>query len=335
MKAITSVAIILITTTLMADISSAQNGFQESLTSHDNFIVANNWGPERWGCAFTRTQVHQTGDGTQITIGKDSTLKPFSCGELIYKEDKLGYGVYSIDMIASNVLGQVTSFFLISNGVTEIDIELTGLNTRLGWMNVWHDQKQNPVSIKLPFDASQGWHSYSFNWNPRYIAWSVDGNVVLNRSDIATTPPDQTDYKLAINSWTQVQPELNVDWAGKFTYPTDGSIPTARFRNMKYEPHGYSTEQSTPDSSTSSSSNTTDTTGSNDNTPNGNESYNNAHPANSDNNPGSKNGGQSPNSQPTGNPTGSSAESTKSPTTAFALAGTAMTAVALAFMVLC
>ncbi|KAG0050073.1 hypothetical protein BGZ83_005158 [Gryganskiella cystojenkinii] len=220
----------------MLPTTEARLGFHESLDNHNNFIVANGWGPERWGCAFTRTQVHETGSGTIITIGKDSALKPFSCGELIYRESGLGYGFYSIDMIASNVVGQVTSFFLIANEDTEIDIELTGLNNKVGWMNIWHNHKQNPVAIDLPFDASQGWHTYAFEWRQDYIAWSIDGNVILNRSDIATTPPNLANYKLAINSWTQVQPELNIEWAGKFVYPTDGKIPQARFRNMKFRP---------------------------------------------------------------------------------------------------
>ncbi|GJJ79023.1 endo-1,3-1,4-beta-glycanase ExoK [Entomortierella parvispora] len=217
-------------------LTEARRGFHEPLNNHNNFIVAHGWGPERWGCAFTRTQVHETGAGTQITIGKDSDLKPYSCGELIYREEGLGYGFYSIDMIASNVVGQVTSFFLIANGDTEIDIELTGLNNKVGWMNIWHDRKQNPVVIGLPFDASQDWHNYQFEWREDYIAWSVDGKVVLNRTDIPTTPPHKANYKLAINSWTQVQKEEKIAWAGKFEYPTDGKIPQAQFRNMKFLP---------------------------------------------------------------------------------------------------
>ena len=139
-------------------------------------------------------------------------------------------------MIASNVVGHVTAFFLIANGDTEIDVELTGFNSRVGWMNIWHDHKQNPVTVALPFDASEGWHTYSFEWRQDYIAWSIDGKLVLNRSDIATTPPNQANYKLAINSWTQVQKEENINWAGQFKYPTDGTIPQAQFRNMKFRP---------------------------------------------------------------------------------------------------
>ncbi|KAF9346226.1 hypothetical protein BGX26_002288 [Mortierella sp. AD094] len=157
-------------------------------------------------------------------------------GELIYRQEDLVYGHYSIDMIASNVVGQVTSYFLIANEESEIDIELTGLNSRVGWMNIWHDQKQNPVSIDLPFDTSEDWHTYSFEWRKGFVAWSVDRNVVLNRSDIATTSPYDTNYRLVFNSWTQVNPEVNIAWAGQFQYPKDGKVPQAQFRNTRYRP---------------------------------------------------------------------------------------------------
>ncbi|KAF9204298.1 hypothetical protein BGZ49_005453 [Haplosporangium sp. Z 27] len=215
--------------------SQARGPFQESLTNHNNFIVANGYGPDRWGCSFTNTQVHESNAGTEITIGKDSDLKPYSCGELIYSEQDMTYGQYSIDMIASNVVGQVASFFLITNQGSEIDIELTGLNNRKGWMNIWKDQKQNPISIDLPFDSSEGWHTYSFEWRKDFVAWSVDGNVVLNRSDISTADPSSNSYRLALNSWVQVNPE-NIAWAGQFKYPTDGSIPHSQFKNIRYSP---------------------------------------------------------------------------------------------------
>ncbi|KAF9585018.1 hypothetical protein BGW38_004271, partial [Lunasporangiospora selenospora] len=197
--------------------------FREQLNNHSNFIVAHGWGPERWGCSFTRTQVHETSAGTKITIGKDSPLKPYSCGELIYRQKGLGYGRYSIDMIASPV-------------DNEIDIELTGLNNRVAWLNIWAKKSQNPVSIDLGFDASKDWHNYRFEWHRSHVAWFVDDILVLNRSDIPVTDPTVARYTLAINSWTQVQPEINIEWAGKFRYPNDGSIPNAMFRNMAFDP---------------------------------------------------------------------------------------------------
>ncbi|KAG0033212.1 hypothetical protein BGZ82_006213, partial [Podila clonocystis] len=86
--------------------AQGRESFHEDLSSHDNFIVADGYGPDRWGCSFTNSQVHESSSGTRITIGHDSDLKPYSCGELIYRGENMSYGVYSIDMIASNVVGQ-------------------------------------------------------------------------------------------------------------------------------------------------------------------------------------------------------------------------------------
>jgi len=187
-----------------------------------------------------------TSSGTQISIGTDSLLKPLSCGEIIHQEENLGYGYYSLDIIASPVVGQVTGFFLIASkdpAQSEIDIELTGLNNGLAWMNVWHDHDSKPTSIPVPFDTSKDWHNYMMEWRKDYIAWSIDGKVVLNRTDIVTTPPSKTNYKLAINSWAQIQPETKLAWAGKFKHSSaevkemgKNKAPVAQFRNLKFRP---------------------------------------------------------------------------------------------------
>ncbi|KAF8980565.1 hypothetical protein BGZ46_004007 [Entomortierella lignicola] len=346
---------LLIATASAQDAIKPMKGFQESLDNRNNFIVAHGWGPERWGCSFTRTQVHQSPEGTEITIGTDSDKKPFSCGEMIHKQMNLTYGTYSIEMIASNVRGQVTSFFLIANGDTEIDIELTGLNNSIGWMNVWHEGKQNPISIELPFDTSQDWHKYSFDWFNDHIVWYVDDEVILTRSDIPTTTPDKANYKLVINSWTQVQPEIKIDWAGRFSYPTDGVIPHARFRNMKFVPRVYDADgvpHMIEDISTD--------VGGSDNTKNrtlvGNNNNNNSAGAKTTppapastpihNGNGNTNGNSNTNGDVNGNngntnvktPTKvdkhSSAELSTSPMSILVNGGTAMLAVAFAFIIL-
>ena len=155
-------------------------------------------------------------------------------------------------MKASPVVGQVTGFFLIASqdpAQSEIDIELTGLNNSLAWMNVWYNHDSKPTSIPVSFDNSKDWHTYMMEWRKEYVVWSIDGQVVLNRTDVKTTPPDKTNYRLAINSWAQVQPETKLAWAGAFKYPettttttaattadSNNYAPIAQFRNLKYRP---------------------------------------------------------------------------------------------------
>lgn len=153
----------LISTSSFSKRSSSRDAFFEPLTgSHKAFIIPHEVGPARWSCKYHRDEVRSSPRGTSISIGRQSLLKPFSCGELISRETNLDYGVYSLDMVSTSIHGHVTAFFLIANGITEIDIELTGLNSKVVWAKVWEGHRQNPVKIPLGFDAAEGWHTYSF-----------------------------------------------------------------------------------------------------------------------------------------------------------------------------
>lgn len=215
-------------------VDAVQNGaFFEPLTdSLSNFNIPDNSGPARWACSYVRQAVSAPNtNGTQITIAKDSTRKPFSCGELVYSKPAQ-YGTYSVDMISTNVRGHITAFFLIANGVSEIDVELTGLNSTVVWLNIWKGSQQSPRKIPLGFDASLGFHTYQIEWRKDFIAWSVDGKQILKRSDIKTADPTTTSYRLALNSWTQAANENS--WAGKFKWP--GKPIHSQFKNLRYTP---------------------------------------------------------------------------------------------------
>ncbi|KAG9061958.1 hypothetical protein KI688_006675 [Linnemannia hyalina] len=197
------------------------------------FIIPHEKGPDRWSSNYIRDSVVFTPDGAQISIGTLSSVKPFSGGELISRETGLGYGVYSCDMISTNIKGHVTAFFLIANGINEIDIELTGRVSTVCWVNVWKGKDQHPVKIDLGFDAAQDWHTYAIEWRRDFIAWHVDGRKVYERSDVEVADPATTEFKLAMNSWTHNNED---QWAGKFEMPTDGRKPVSCFRNMSYTP---------------------------------------------------------------------------------------------------
>ncbi|KAG0307068.1 hypothetical protein BGZ97_000518 [Linnemannia gamsii] len=202
----------------------------------EKFIIPDETGPARWSCNYIAQSVTSTSQGTSIAIGRKSSKKPYSCGELISRETNLDYGRYSVDMISTNTKGHVSGFFLIApNGASEIDIELTGLNSMVGWMNVWKDGKQHPVKIPLGFDASKGWHTYTIEWRKEFLAWYVDGKQVYKQSAVATLDPRKNLYKLALNSWTNAV-ENDGGWAGRFNLPSGGKEVKTQFRNLRYTP---------------------------------------------------------------------------------------------------
>ncbi|KAI8605590.1 concanavalin A-like lectin/glucanase domain-containing protein [Dissophora ornata] len=196
------------------------------------FIIPDEKGPDRRNCNYKRKEVQTTQKGTSISIGRHSTLKPFSCGELIFKR-LATYGTYTVDIIPSSVLGHVTGFFLIAGDSSEIDIEFTGADSTVIWLNVWKGKDQHPVKIPLGFDAAQGWHTYTIEWRREFIAWYVDGREVLRQSAVDTADPSTTQYKLALNSWTS---NSDTPWAGKFVWPGENVKVQSMFRNLRYTP---------------------------------------------------------------------------------------------------
>ncbi|KAF9292103.1 hypothetical protein BGZ88_006576 [Linnemannia elongata] len=198
------------------------------------FIIPNETGPSSWSCSYMAQSITSTSQGTSIAIGKKSHRKQFSCGELISRETNLDYGRYSVDMISTNTKGHVSGFFLIApDGASEIDIELTGLDSTVVWINVWKNGAQHSIKIPLGFDASKGWHTYTIEWRKGYLAWYVDNKLVHKRSDVATLDPRKNLYKLVLNSWTN---QGNDQWAGRFSLPSGGKEVKTQFRNLRYSP---------------------------------------------------------------------------------------------------
>ncbi|CAO3568417.1 unnamed protein product [Mortierella alpina] len=195
------------------------------------FYIPSNTGPARWSCRYKSEEVKITPDGAVLSIGRHDEVKPYSCAELVYIQEA-HYGTYSVDMISSNVRGHVTGFFVIANGVSEIDMELTGLDSTYLWINVWKRDVQNPIKVPLDFDAAKDWHTYSFEWRKDFIAWYVDGKLIRKRKDVSTKDPSKTTYRLALNSWTHNDVD---DWAGRFSMPKNRTVES-KFRNLRYTP---------------------------------------------------------------------------------------------------
>ncbi|KAF9117707.1 hypothetical protein BGW39_001888 [Mortierella sp. 14UC] len=205
--------------TISTTATSSRAGFFESLqalasgtpsrtaASNNNpltqkFIIPNETGPSAWSCN--------------------------------YMETKLDYSRYSVDTISSNFKGHISGFFLIApNGASEMDIELTGLDSKVGWVNVWRSGKQHPVKIPLGLDASKGWHTYTIEWRKGLIAWYIDNKQVYKRSDIATLDPRKNLYKLVLTSWTS---QTDDQWAGRFSLPGEKTVVKTQLRNMYYTP---------------------------------------------------------------------------------------------------
>jgi len=137
-----------------------------------------------------------------LTLSVSNVNCPASCGNLSYtgsgweSAQGFGFGTYSFIAKGPNAQGTGLSLVASGNGSTsgkitleQIGFVLTGSTPRSANVSVWHNGWQSPeVQLQLPFDASQGYHNYSFVFAPGYVTFYVDGLLYPNGTVNATAP---------------------------------------------------------------------------------------------------------------------------------------------------
>lgn len=159
---------------------------------------------------------------------------PYSGGEIRTKKT-YGYGRYTCVMKAIKNDGVVSSFFTYTgpwdgDPWDEIDFEVLGKDTTKVQLNYYRNGKGgHEKMIDLGFDASEDFHTYTFDWLPGKIIWYVDGKEVFRREneDLPVTKG-----KIMMNAW----PGIGVDeWLKAFK---DNNLPlVAEYRSVTYTPY--------------------------------------------------------------------------------------------------
>ena len=169
-----------------------------------------------------------------LTIDKDHSGKYNYSGAEYRTHEHYGYGYYETSMQAIKNDGVVSSFFTYTgesenNPWDEIDIEILGKDTTKVQLNYYTNGVGNhEYMYDLGFDASQGFHTYGFDWQPDHITWYVDGKAVYTAySNIPSTPG-----RIMMNTW----PGITVD---EWLKPFNGNTPlTAYYQWATYDEKG-------------------------------------------------------------------------------------------------
>ncbi len=127
------------------------------------------------------------------------------------------YGRFEVRMRTAGVSGMLSSFFTYYDPASpwnEIDIENMGRYTNeVQYNTIVPTQADNHVERQMvQFDPHAGFHTYTIDWTPAYVAWRIDGDEVCRQTGthIGLLTKAQ---KLMMNIW---QPNY-VDWAGPFS----------------------------------------------------------------------------------------------------------------------
>lgn len=196
------------------------------------FIASDGWGNGScFDCGWYKENTSFKNNALNLTIDKDSSGKYNYSGAEYRTNDFYHYGYYETSMQAIKNDGVVSSFFTYTgpsdnNPWDEIDIEVLGKDTTKVQFNYYtNGQGNHEYMYDLGFDASEGYHTYGFDWQPDKITWYVDGKAVYSAtSDIPSTPG-----KIMMNVW----PGIGVD---SWLKPFDGTTPlTAKYQWVTYD----------------------------------------------------------------------------------------------------
>lgn len=214
-----------------ADVSTT--ALTDDFNSYDSSIwsMANWTNGNPFNCGFLPD--HVTFSNGYMTLKLDNTAssgKSFSCGE--YRTtDTFNYGRFETKMKAAKGSGIVSSFFTYTGSPwDEIDVEILGKNTYQVQFNYYvNGQGGHEKLVDLGFDASAGFHTYAFDWQPNSISWYVDG--VLKHTVTGGTLPSRP-QQIMMNLWNGI----GVDgWLGSFNY--SGPLYTS-YDYVTYTPAG-------------------------------------------------------------------------------------------------
>jgi len=138
-----------------------------------------------WGNLFTEYVPTNVAINNGATLTVNNVNCPSACGG-IYNYSGAGwesalsysYGTYSFIAKSTNVSGTGLSLVAAGNGtiLEQIGFVFPGSSPRTVNVSSWHNNGQSAeVLIQLPFDASAGYHNYSFVYAPTLITFYVDG----------------------------------------------------------------------------------------------------------------------------------------------------------------
>jgi endo-1,3-1,4-beta-glycanase ExoK len=151
----------------------------------ERWRISHGWHSGEWFSSEWRASQTMLGPrGVTLTLAPrvDEGEKPYVSGEFSTREE-YQYGYFESRLRMPRGRGLVAAFFTFTRPEgnetwNEIDMELTGYDTRRIEL-VYHVAGQATLEVvELPFDAAADYHTYAFEWRPNAIRWYIDNRLV-------------------------------------------------------------------------------------------------------------------------------------------------------------
>ncbi len=205
--------------------------FRQGL-SNTYFEKADGWSNgDCFDCVWRAENTFFADNALNLRIDSEASPEYNYSGAEYRTKEYYHYGYFETSMKAIKNDGVVSSFFTYTGPYDEdpwdeIDIEVLGKDTTKVQLNYYTNGVGNhEYMYDLGFDASQGFHTYGFDWQPDKITWYVDGKAVYT----AYNDIPKTAGKIMMNTW----PGTGVDeWLKAY----DGKTPlTAQYQWVSYD----------------------------------------------------------------------------------------------------
>ncbi|KAJ5893568.1 hypothetical protein N7495_005259 [Penicillium taxi] len=179
-------------------------------------FVSNSDALARW--TTSGGTVNTTDIGAKFTIAEEGEAPTLTSDFYIF------FGHVDVTMRASNGTGIISTYFLESDDLDEIDWEqISTYSTEIqtdyfGKGNTTSYDRDTNVDVTTPEET---FHTYSIDWTEKRIEWLLDGDVVrtLEYADaVDGTNYPQTPSKIKIGIWSggdvEQDNEGTIEWAG-------------------------------------------------------------------------------------------------------------------------
>lgn len=163
----------------------------------------------------TKSGIHYGDDGLTLTLSKRLD------NPSLMSDFYIMFGRVEVSLKAGNGKGIVSSFYLQSNDLDEIDIELIGGDTTQWQSNYFvkgntetYDRGEFHNTDNPPQDD---YHNYTIDWTNERIIWYFDGSPVRTLSNDSSQGFPQSPMYLMTGIWAGGDPSNQpgtIEWAG-------------------------------------------------------------------------------------------------------------------------
>ncbi len=145
-------------------------------------------------------------------------------GAELFSNESIKYGRFEMRMRVAYGSGTLSTFFLYYDNSwvglpepwQEIDLEVLGKNNDQFQSNIITGDASGRVTSEeihnCGTNISEGYHTYTVEWTPDYIAWYFDGNLLRKTTGQQVTDCQQKNMSYRFNIWIA----NIVSWVGTF-----------------------------------------------------------------------------------------------------------------------